>query len=333
MTTAKRPLKVLHVMGGYPTAKTPEALVMAKRQIDSLRYLGVDIRACVFDGQGWRKYSKGHARLRQMLRDEPFDIVHAHYAYVGWIARLQCQCPLVVSFMGSDVVGSFRYKGIVGWMDAVGHRLAAFLLSAISDASIVKSRRLGKWTVRGKTFVIPNGVDLGEFCLLNYAQCRQEVGFREDSKYVIFSCSESLNKPVKRLDLARAVVERVRESLPKVELIVLSGLSTEQVVKYLNAGDALLLTSRSEGSPNIIKEALACNLPIVSVDVGDVPERIKGVQGCYLAKPNPQDLADKLCLSFRSRRHSNGREKVADLALPRVAEKVLDVYVRILSRR
>ncbi|MDD1778582.1 MAG: glycosyltransferase family 4 protein, partial [Candidatus Helarchaeota archaeon] len=311
----------------------PESLLMAKRQIDSLAALGLKVKVCLFEGSGLRKYWQGYRQLKQKLGNESFDLVHAHYAYVGWVARLQIQCPLIVSFMGSDVVGNFRNKGVWRFISAAMHRMAAYLLSTLCDASIVKSRRLARWTIPNKTFVIPNGVDLEVFMPLDHDQCRRSLGLKQNGKYIVFSSSEDLRKPVKRLGLALSAVEKVKTSFPEVEMTVLSGLSTNHVVQYLNAADVLLLTSYAEGSPNIIKEALACNLPIVSVDVGDVAERILGVQNCYISLPTPEALAQKLCMVLQTGGRSNGREKIGELALPRIAEQVVGVYLNSLARR
>src|SRR5215813_6801688 len=106
----------------------------------------------------------------------------------------------------------------------------------------------------------------------------------------------------------------------------LRGVPHGEVPIWLNASDVLLLTSLHEGSPTVIKEALACNLPIVSVNVGDVRERIWGVDGCYIAAPDPSDLAAKLNLVYSGRRRVAGRVKMQELSLERIALKLKNLY-------
>ncbi len=136
--------------------------------------------------------------------------------------------------------------------------------------------------------------------------------------------------PRKRLDLAKAAVEAANHSGVRAELHQLRGVPHEEVPTWLNASDVVLLTSLHEGSPNIVKEALACNIPVVSVDVGDVRERIQGIEGCYLAVPEPRDLAAKLQMVHAGSRRVVSRVKMQELSLERVALQLKEFYSEVL---
>ena len=140
----------------------------------------------------------------------------------------------------------------------------------------------------------------------------------------------SSGDPVKRPELARAATEYLERKHGSVQFHILSGVSNQEVPIWLNASDVVLLTSRHEGSPNIIKEALACNLPVVSIDVGDVRERIQGVEGCYLALPDPSDLAAKLHLVHGGRRRVEGRVQMQELSLEQIGLLLKRFYIETL---
>jgi glycosyltransferase involved in cell wall biosynthesis len=162
---------------------------------------------------------------------------------------------------------------------------------------------------------------------LNVAACREQLHWRSDHIHVLFNANG--RDPVKRPALARAAVERMKEMGIRAELHEMAGLPNEQVPLWLNAADVLLPTSLHEGSPTVVKEALACNLPIVSVEVGDVPERIKGIEGCYLASADPVDLAAKLRLVCQERRRLDARPRMLELSLESSATKLAAFYAEL----
>src|SRR5262249_36868175 len=141
----------------------------------------------------------------------------------------------------------------------------------------------------------------------------------------------SAGNPVKRPGLARDAVEATKRLGINAEIHQLSGVAHNEVPVWLNASDIVLLTSLHEGSPNIIKESLACNVPVVSVDVGDVRERIQGIEGCYLALPEPGDLATKLSLVYAGPRRVPGRVKMQELSIERVALRLKEFYKEVHS--
>src|SRR5262249_27340178 len=160
------------------------------------------------------------------------------------------------------------------------------------------------------------------------ATCRQRLGWHPDRFHVLFPTNSG--HPVKRPALAAAAIVVLNQLGIATELHGLCNMPNEEVPIWINACDALLLTSLHEGSPTIVKEALACNLPVVSVDVGDVRERIQGVTGCHLAVAEPNDLASKLRLVQRGPQRIDGRATIQPLSIHCIARRLEEFYHRTL---
>lgn len=324
-------MNVLHVTGAYPTEQNPSAGVFIRTQVESLAKLGIDVDVCLLKGTGIGKYARGIAEVRKAVRSKQYDIVHAHYMYTGWTARLATNLPVVVSFMGNDVYGDCNDRGEYPFSNRALHGLFSRLLSCVTAHNIAKSAGLAKYLRRKTTSIISNGVDIDVF----YPRTvdKHEVGLREDEQHVLFAGRPSAGG-YKRYPLAEAAFELVRKSNPSAQLVTLDKRPHEEVARYLNAVDCLLLTSAHEGSPNIVKEALACNLPIVSVDVGDVAERIRGFDGCYIVPDEPASIAEAVRkVLTRGKRLSGGYAAIDELSLAKVAKRIQILYGRVLFRR
>ena len=203
-----------------------------------------------------------------------------------------------------------------------------------ADAIIVKSANLAAVlpaSARAKVTVMPSGIDLTVFRPMDRDACRAELGWNGQRFRVLFASSSG--DPVKRPQLAReAVALLVGRGIP-VELHEMNGIPHADVPRWLNASDCVLLTSSREGSPNIIREALACNVPAVSVDVGDTRERLEGVEGCYLAAGTAEDLADKLARVWQARARVDGRSRARTFDLASTAAALIGIYERICVGR
>jgi glycosyltransferase involved in cell wall biosynthesis len=322
-------MMVLHVTGAYPNEQNPSEGVFIRTQVESLARLGIEVDVCRLRGAGIGKYIKGVAEVRKAVRSKQYDIVHAHYMYSGWTARFATILPLVVSFMGNDVYGDCNEGGEYRFSNRVLHGLFSRLLSYAAAHNVAKSVALAKYLRAKTTSVISNGVDLDTFYPRTVA--KREVGLKEDEQHVLFAGRPSAGG-YKRYPLAEAAFELVRKSNPSAQLLTLDRRPQQEVARFLNAVDCLLLTSAHEGSPNIVKEALACNLPIVSVDVGDVAERIKEFEGCYIVSDEPTCIAEAVVRVLgRGKRLSGGYAAVDGLSLAKVARRIQSVYERVLS--
>ncbi len=243
-----------------------------------------------------------------------YDLVHAHYGYNGIVARCQFTIPVLVSFMGSDV-----YR--------IWERRLAWLLARIVNRVHVPGEQM-RALLRVEAHVIPYGVDLTVFYPTNQAEARQQLGLNHAKKLVLFPYDPK--RAVKRADLVEQAVGRIEEA----EVVVVSGKPPEVVAQYMNACDAMVMASTYEGSPVAIREALACNLPIVSVDVADVKSYIGHLPGCYICERTPDDMAAKLQLVFADgKRLVHGREQVLQLGLESIAEKTFAVYQQMVGEK
>jgi glycosyltransferase involved in cell wall biosynthesis len=323
-------VKVLVITAMYPSAQNPARGTFVKDQVESLREAGVEVDVLAFNAQRkGNNYLKAVGDLRRQLRVKRYDIIHAHYGLTGFVARMQTQCPVVVTFHGSDLLAEVEptWKGTLGSIkDVTVSKLIAYTVSKrIIVAEILRPQLWPLDAVK-----IPMGVDISLFKPMPRQEARERLGLPHDKRLVVFVAHP--RNYVKRFDLAQAAVQRLAETSMDVELLALYQTPHEQVPIYMNACDALVLTSMHEASPCVIKEAMACNLPIVSVNVGDVAERMDGVEGCYLCDRTPQDIAAKLRRVLEDGRHPDSRSKIAELSLQNVARQVIAVYEEMLSK-
>jgi glycosyltransferase involved in cell wall biosynthesis len=240
--------------------------------------------------------------------------------------------PVVVSFMGDDLLGTPNADGRKTRLSRLVVTADRWLARGV-DAVIVKSAEMAAIVAPVKAHVIPNGVDLEAFRPMETHKARAALGWPEGKRYVLFpSCPD---RPGKRFALARDVVNRasihVNETL---ELVSLWGVALDEVPLYMNASDVMLLTSLWEGSPNVVKEAMACDLPVVSVRVGDVPELLSGLDNCAICPHESESLAQSLAAVLRRHRRAEGRIALQrkELDLQSVARKILNVYEEVLTK-
>jgi glycosyltransferase involved in cell wall biosynthesis len=182
-------------------------------------------------------------------------------------------------------------------------------------------------SVQARNHVIPNGVNLDAFAPRPRAQARADLGWAEDEPVVLFVGDPS--DPRKNIELARKAVLDIQKRQPDVRLHIGWGSHPSDIPSLMWAADALIFTSHSEGSPNVVKEAMAAALPIVATPVGDIPERLKGVAGCFVVHSDPASFADALAKALSFGRAPAAREAVQALSLPHIATQVAALYERI----
>jgi len=329
-------MKILAVTNMLPSPQAPALGIFVQQQIESLKQVGLRVEVLFVDRQkGVRVYWQMAKQVRQRTVLGQADLVHVMYGGVmaERVTRSLRKIPTVVTFHGSDLLGEHLSGFLRRCASTYGIR-CSYKAARQADGVVVVSNQL-KEKLTGviepsKIEVIPCGIDLERFKPFSRADCRAKLGWGTDSYHVLFPSNNG--NPVKRPELAEATVSALRESGVPVRLHYLRGVSNSDVPYWLNASDALLLTSLHEGSPTVVKEALACNVPIVSVNVGDVQERIEGIAGCYLANSDPEDLAAKLRLVFSGPQSITGRFRVRELSLLKVAERLQGFYKEILAK-
>ena len=326
-------MRVCMVTNMYPSDDHPWFGTFIKSQIDSIGAAGHEVSLLKIDGRSstWN-YIRAVGQLREVLDQKQHDVVHAHYGLSGLVACMQRRCPVVVSFCGDDLLGTPNGRGGLT-MTSTGIVLADQWAAHRANAIIVKSRKMKRAlkfsSAREKAVIIPNGVDFDLFRPIDMASAKSELGLDPGTRYILFPSMADERR--KRVDLARAAVETVRGEHPSAELLVLYKKPQNLVPVYMGACDAMLLTSDWEGSANVVKEAMACNLPVVSVDAGDAWEMIEDADNCYRAERDPGDLADKLGRVLDSGERSDGRIRIGHLELGAVAQRVVGVYESVIG--
>lgn len=311
---AARPLSVLVVTNMYPDEQNPDFGTFVREQVEGLRARGLDVDVLIVGGKRRKlSYVSGLFRFRRRMHERRYDVIHAHYVFSGIIARLQFSSPLVVSFHGEP-------HRIVGLLS----RALAPFVDAVTVTSTAHKEQIG----RRDAYVVPCGVDMNLFAPMPSDEARKRLGLAQDSKLVLFA---GLVRPEKRVNLIRSAVELLHQKDGSVELVIATGLPHEQMPLYMNACDVLVLASDYEGSPVVIKEAMACNLPIVSTDVGDVAQVIGGTEGCFICQRDAVDLAHKLKLALHRGQRTQGRAVIQSLNLDATIEGVLQVYAHVLA--
>lgn len=306
-------------------------MVFAHAEIDRIAVSGVSTAVVPFQSS-----IRPDVLFRQILlirsRIHEFrpDVVHAHFGTITAFATvLAADVPVIITFRGSDLNPSPSD----GWMRNAVQNTLSNTAARFAKGIILVSRQLRSrlWFDHPNARVIPTGVDMDVFKPASRVEARENLGWSVDDPVVLFNAG--LSPSVKRLDLAEQAVGVLRQRLPTVRLHVLDGRTPHQELPlYMNAADCLLVTSDFEGSPDIVKEALASNLPIVSVDVGDVRERTSGVSGVEIVARDPQALASAAERIINSATLSNGREKIAELDSNKIRDAVIEVYAEILGR-
>ena len=328
---AGRRYRVLVVANLWPTEADPAYGSFVQAQMESLCPLGVDYDVLFIDGRKslWN-YVRGVLEMRRRLASEAYDLIHAHFGLSGWIARMQWRVPVVVSFMGDDVLGRFDRAGRVGLTGRL-FRISSFLLARLVPAVIVKNRAMKARLRLDPAHVIANGVNLEMFRPMDLLEARRALGLEPGRKYVLFPYDPALAN--KRYDLVEQAVRLAQQDVPEIEILRVAGAPRSAMPLYLNAADVLVLASHSEGSPNVVKEAMAVNLPVISVDVGDVRELGGSTEGFFLVPRRAEDVAERLVEVCRRGARTCGRDWMAAYAEEGIARRIVAVYAGVARSR
>jgi glycosyltransferase involved in cell wall biosynthesis len=311
-------VRVLIVTNLTPDAATPQRGRWVHDQVEAVRAHGIEVETFEFP-PGRAEYLPALRRLRRQLRDERFDLVHAHYGLAGCVARLAGARPLVVTFHGTDV-----HHRVVG---PISRRLARGLdLSAgVSRSLFAAPGRRGLPTLPGRSAVLPCGADLSRFDPLPREQARKELGLDPAGRYLLFPADPA--RPEKRHPLAAELADAAG-----AELLTGGSIEPGRMALWMNAANAVLITSDYEGFGLVGLEALACDVPVLSTPVGIAPHAVAPVPGClvapfergrWLAALRPHLEADDPRVP--------GARQAAGFSVELMAERVVLAYREILE--
>lgn len=307
----------------------------AKRQLDSLERLGIDVKVCLSrNRRSIKGLIKGGLAMRASARAWNADVVHVSYgAAHALIAVLLAGKPVVISFCGSDVFGNYDRAGLKtrsGFLSGLLSQLAALgCRRCIAKSEEIRNALWFSWS-RNKCEVIPNGVDLDVFQPMPRHEARRALGWLQEDSVVLFM--DRKGAWVKDPDLAQAACIEAGHTIASLRMHVVESEPPDRMPLFFNAADVLLLTSRHEGSNNTVKEALACNLPIVTTVCGDVRERLAGVSNCHICGRDARELGKRVAEVLTRHQRTNGRKHIRELSLDRVAMKIKQCYDRALTK-
>lgn len=311
-------MRVLVVTHMWPSESRPEHGSFVRDQVEALRRLGgVEVQVAAFP-PGAASYLRAAWRLRRATPRGRFDVVHAHYGLSGWSALAVRDRPLVVTFHGTDLA-----HRLVGPLSRVLLELVD--LPATVSASLARSgarRALGRRAVA----VLPCGVDLERFRPLARSEARGRLGLEPDRTYLLFPADPA--RAAKRHDRARTLAERI----PGAELLSLRGVEPADVPLWVNASNAVLVTSDHEGFGLAALEALACDVPVLSTPVGVAPLVLEGVDGALCAPFDERRWLEVLeAHAHATDPRIEGRARAALFSTERMAARVLAAYSELSS--
>ncbi len=310
-------MKVLFVSSGN---RSDYVSPIIKNQGDSLLFEKIEVDYYLIRGSGPWGYFKNILPLRHQINKNKYDIIHAHYLFSAIIATFTFKKPMVVSFMGSEL---FENKLVIF--------LARFFSRFFWKTTIVKTGEMfQKLKVNGTT-IIPNGVDIDRFRPMNKLACQERLKWDSGIKHILFPSWPQRKE--KNFMLAKKAVELLETK--DIELHTIQDIPNEELVCYYNAADVILFTSFREGSPNVIKEALACNRPIISTKVGDVPWLIDKLENCQLISLNEKEVALALGKALENESMPKGRERITALGLDSqtIAKQLSEIYQKLISKK
>jgi len=269
-------------------------------------------------GKGLTSYLRHVFSLRKHLRENPVDITHGHFIWSIIVCQFQHGCKRVGTFHGTDLNDKY-----LRWM-------ARFFVIPFLDKTIVVSPKMAAMIGRKDVSVIPCGIDIDMFHPHESNTISIHPLIDPKKKNILFA--SRFDRYEKNYPLAKEAVLLLKRSY-QINLIELKDRTRAEVNVLLNQVDLLLLTSLWEGSPQVVKEAMACNCPVVTTDVGDVRWLLDGVANSVITNHDPVELAAGIKKVIEDKRRTNGRERISQISLDvgSIAAQIIDIYQHISS--
>ena len=333
-------MRVLVVTAQYPVPERPSYGVFVAEQVRSLQASGVDVEVLFFNAKRNRlNYALSFPRIIRALASGRHDIVHTHHTYTMLLvaaarALTRRRVPVVLTNHEGEVTDPQMRTRTWHPTSRLRHSLLVKRAAArrADFLVMVSSRAAAALAVKTPHEVIPCGVDLVKFSPLSRAECRAALGIASDAVVIFFPAGPRAEG--KRFQLAETTFGIVRARVPRAILLTAGNIPHDSMPLYYSAADVVLQCSYFEASPTVVKEALACEVPIVSTDSGDTREVVAGVPNCYVTGDDPEQLAAHI-LDCVGRRAVGGRDHLRrkGLGLEQTAQRIVRVYETILDGR
>lgn len=321
-------MKILEV-SRYKNNFADHQLPFVTEQGESLRALGCEIEYFLVRGN----YIIAVPALKAKIREFKPDIVHAHYGLSAITAELQGLVPVVTTFHNGETLNPV--VNFVSSLMSLRAKHVIYVAQHVRDLSYFKAKNYS---------IIPCGVPMDECKVIDKAEARKQLNWDVKKKYILFGGAfDNLRKNYKLL--AEAVECLKNEGMNDIECIEMKGLSRKDCVLRMNACDLFALPSHSEGSPQALKEAMACNCPCLATDIADVRELFGSEPGHWILR-NPRKTHErwdgdeksleemvellKEALAFEGRTHGRERILALELSNEQVAKRIIIIYENIL---
>ncbi len=335
-------MKVLILTNMYPTPEHPFFGIFVKEQVESLRKEGIDVDIFIINGHDNRlNYFLAIPRLFRKLQSNHYEIVHAHHTYCVypfWFVKsiLGLRIPLILTFHEAEALKPDRLVprdiDIISKL-VYSKRIKKCALKKVDLLISVCEDLIKTFNFCGRAIVLPPGVNLELFKPINKFVCRKRLNLPEDKK-ILFFPGDARN-PKRKTQKGFYILQSALSIINSNDVFLLTGgdILHQDMPLYINTADVIVQTSNFEASPMVIKEAMACNIPIVSTDVGDTKEIIGNTEGCFICNRNPYDVATKIKMTLDYGKRTNGRKRIEKLGLElqQIAQRIIEVYKEILD--
>ena len=329
---APKKYRVLMVTGIYPTPERPHKGTFVKPIVDSLLADG-HLVEIVHPNPGYPmplRYLSATLQVFFKTLTGRFDIVHGHYGLWCLVARMQWTTPVIAAYLGDDLLGTVTADESISKKSLFVVRVSQWLCRHV-EVVTVKSEQMKKASLTEDAVVLADGINFDLFQPMPRAEARTLLGWDSSKYYVVFANNPTI--PVKNFKLAKAAIERLYERGMEAELVVATGLPQSKVVQYINASNALILPSIAEGAPNVVKEAMACNVPVVATNVGDVEQVIAHTEGCTVCTRDADAMAEGLEKALLHAERTTGRADILQSDHMVTLKHVLAMYAQAIQKK
>lgn len=326
-------MKILQITNAFPTASMPVYGIFIREQIESLKQIGMDSDIYFINGRekGKKEYLNAVFRLKKLMNN--YDLIHCHhFITAALVLALKPKPKVIVSFL-SDGIKEFINPDFPLFNKMVKENVYKFIINK-SSARIFKKAIPEFLLEDAFSFYLPNGVNTDIFKPVDRIKAKEYLGLNPNKTYLLYTSLIDLNRREKRYDIFKETINLLKNKYKRqdIEELVMTEVERDKVPFYFNSAALHLLTSDFEGSPNTVKESLACNTPVVSTDVGNVREMLKGLNSCFVSDSNnPEALAELVIKALNSTGKDNLRQVVLDkeLDMNSVAVKLKDIYMKL----